>query len=105
MYIANKLVARCLAIATCMVLWSVAVTSSQAKTPDGKPPAVESVCDGLSGSLWGLCVAYCEAMDCTDPNQHASDKACDRVFANYMKKSESEFPPCFMLDDDDDGGR
>ncbi len=39
-----------------------------AQTPDGLPPANEGVCDalhasGVTPSLYGLCVAYCEALD------------------------------------------
>lgn len=67
---------------------------SYAQTADGQTPAVESVCDGLSGALWGLCVSYCEAMDCDYPFPHADDQACDKVLGNYLKKSGSELPPC-----------
>ena len=40
-----------------------------AQTPDGMPPANERICDplksgGVTPSLYGLCVAYCEALDC-----------------------------------------
>lgn len=40
-----------------------------AQTPDGMPPANERICDplksgGVTRSLYGLCVAYCEALDC-----------------------------------------
>jgi hypothetical protein len=32
-------------------------------TPDGSPPAEETVCEdaGLMGAAFGLCVAFCEA--------------------------------------------
>lgn len=36
-------------------------------TPDGETPANEGVCDhllGLTPGLYGLCVAFCEAVDC-----------------------------------------
>ena len=96
MYPTRKFVIRCLAIAAAVIVWLGSAQNSHAKTPDGEPPSVEGECDHLSGSLCGLCIAYCEAMDCMDPNQHASDNACDKIFANYMKKSGSEVPPCFM---------
>jgi hypothetical protein len=70
-----------------------------AKTPDGQTPAEEEVCDEVSNSLFGLCNAYCEAMDCDDSDTHASDAACESVLANYHKKSDGEDPPCL-----DDGG-
>ena len=67
---------------------------SYAQTADGQTPAEEHVCDGNTGALWGLCVAYCEAMDCDYAFPHASDTACDHVLANYLKKSNGVLPPC-----------
>jgi hypothetical protein len=69
--------------------------SVSAKTPDGKTPAEETVCDNESGAAYGLCNAYCEAMDCTDPNQHASDKGCESVKKNFEKKTGRPLP-CLM---------
>jgi hypothetical protein len=66
-----------------------------AQTPDGEPPSVETDCDGLSGALFGLCNAYCEAMDC-DTGSNASDRACERVLANYHRHSGGEDPPCIQ---------
>jgi hypothetical protein len=71
-----------------LVTWSAAL----AKTPDGQPPSVETVCDGLSGAAFGLCNAYCEAMDCDSPNHHASDEACARVKENYEKHTGEPLP-------------
>ena len=70
------------------------------KTPDGKPPSQETVCDMEQGAAFGLCNAYCEAMDCTDPNQHASDTGCEQVKANFFKHTGRTLPcettcPCF----------
>jgi len=76
-----------------LALLAVAVPAL-AKTPDGKPPSEETVCDGLEGALFGLCNAYCEAMDCDSPNHHASDTGCARVLGNYMKHSGGTPPPC-----------
>jgi len=69
---------------------------SQAKTPDGEPPAEEAVCDDLQGVLYGLCVAYCEAMDCGHSDQSASDQACEQVLTNFQKHSPDPdaLPPC-----------
>jgi hypothetical protein len=55
---------------------------SLAQTADGETPAEEPVCDDLNGALYGLCVAYCEAMDCHLGDQFASDRACERVLTN-----------------------
>lgn len=60
-------------------------------TPDGLPPSSEDVCDG--DPAFGLCNAFCEAMDCDSANPNASQKACDRVQANYERQTGSP-PPC-----------
>ena len=67
---------------------------SLAQTADGMTPAEEPVCDDLNGALYGLCVAYCEAMDCHLGDQFASDEACERVLTNYMTHSDGVMPPC-----------
>jgi hypothetical protein len=62
-------------------------------TPDGSPPAEETVCDdaGLTGAAYGLCVAYCEANDCdTCPDS----EACDRLFDAYTKITGEDAFPC-----------
>lgn len=64
-----------------------------AQTPDGEPPAVETVCDGQSGAAFGLCNAYCEAMDCDSAEPQASENACNKVF-NKFEQLTGEVPPC-----------
>jgi hypothetical protein len=60
-----------------------------------QPQTDENVCDGLTGAAYGLCNAYCNAMDCANPNHHASQTACDRVEANFYKISDaSTLPDC-----------
>ena len=46
-------------------------------TPDGLTPAAEDICTkwGFSGSVKGLCNAYCEAMDCDSEDANASSDA------------------------------
>jgi len=78
----------------------IAAAGASAKTPDGVTPSRETVCDLEQGAAYGLCTAYCEAMDCTDPNQHASDQGCESVRKNYEKKTGRMLPclvqcPCF----------
>lgn len=73
-------------------------------TADGLTPAVEDICTkwDFTGKALGLCNAYCEAMDCDDPNPQASAQACDRVLAKIEGAIDgSPFPTC--SDDDDDG--
>lgn len=62
-------------------------------TPDGVPPSGETVCNGLIGAAHGLCTAYCEAMDCDSGSPQASQKACDKVGANFLKIT-GQAPPC-----------
>ena len=66
-------------------------------TPDGCTPAQENVCDIFAnepGPEFGLCNAYCEAMDCDDPTVAAEMRtSCDRVLDNFIKKSGGP-PPC-----------
>jgi len=69
-------------------------TTSHAQTPDGETPAVEDVCEGYAGQAYGLCNAYCEAMDC-DGEPRASEKACARVQANFENKT-GEILPCLL---------
>ncbi|MDH3589936.1 MAG: thrombospondin type 3 repeat-containing protein [Gammaproteobacteria bacterium] len=76
-----------------------------ASTPDGETPAEEQICTdaGLRGAAWGLCNAYCEAMDC-DGEPHASETACNRVLAKFLEKTDAGFlPPCLDPDTDGDG--
>ncbi len=76
------------------LLFSVGLTA-YAQTPDEMTPAEETVCDGLEGAAFGLCNAYCEAMDCdSDEGYNQHPIACDKVFANYEKKTGGEVPPC-----------
>ena len=70
-------------------------TSAFAKTPDGQTPAHETVCDNETGAAYGLCVSYCEAKDCTDPNQRASEQGCESVRENFEKHTGRPLP-CTM---------
>jgi len=61
-------VMRNLTILGILVLALVFAVNALASTPDGMTPAEETVCDqlktdGISKGLYGLCVAYCEAID------------------------------------------
>jgi hypothetical protein len=73
-----------------------------AQTPDEQPPSQETVCDNESGAAYGLCNAYCEAMDCDDPNVRASDAGCEAVRRNFERKTGRPMPcmmtcPCAVL--------
>ena len=53
----------------------------------------QSVCDSEKGRAFGLCNAYCEALDC-DWSLSANEKACNRVKFNYQRLTGNEELPC-----------
>ena len=69
-----------------------ALLPASASTPDGQTPAEETVCDGQIGAAFGLCNAYCEAMDCDSPEPEASPRACERVRDNYIRHTGLPLP-------------
>lgn len=72
-------------------------------TPDLMPPAMETVCDAETGAAYGLCNAYCEAMDCESDAPSASATACDKVrtkfenIAGHNVPCEAAACPCTSL--------
>ena len=80
----------------CLLLTFQSVAVAQ--TPDGETPAEEDVCVGLSGASWGLCNAYCEAMDCDSGSPQASLTACDKVYDKFLQL-EGQLPPCILPPD------
>ncbi len=76
----------------CVMVFLSWTTLAVAKGRGGSP----SVCEGETGRAFGLCNAYCEAMDCDwDPN--ASEKACARVKSNYQRLTGEEELPCEQM--------
>ncbi len=70
---------------------ALALAQARAKTPDGSPPSVETVCSGLSGAAFGLCNAYCEAQDCdTNPGR----PSCEVLRSNFEQITGSSVFPC-----------
>jgi hypothetical protein len=49
---------------------------------------------GLTGSAWGLCHAYCEALDCAGDAPHASERACERIAKNFARRAGGALLPC-----------
>ena len=77
----------------------VCTGAAVAQTPDGLPPALETVCDAETGSAFGWCNSYCEAMDCelandsdplTEPN--ASATACGKVRTKFEQATGRGLP-------------
>lgn len=71
----------------------LALGPALAQTADGSTPAVETVCDSQVGAAFGLCNAYCEAMDCDSLNPQASETACANVFGRFENITGNP-PPC-----------
>lgn len=71
-----------LALCVAGTLMALSVQVS-AKTPDGRTPAEETVCDQYSGALFGLCNAICEAQDL---DQYPKDPTDDVLYGNFEKK-------------------
>jgi hypothetical protein len=78
------------------------------KTPDGKTPAEETVCDPLheaTPGLYGLCVAFCEAHDADLVDPAALTRPDLRILENYDRKRRDGDPPmpCLIQPPEDDG--
>lgn len=80
-----------------LLLASLPLLSNQAwsKTPDGKTPAEELTCVGLSGAAFGLCNAFCEAQDCNIMDPSDWGKSCHELLGNYQEETGVGGPPCF----------
>jgi hypothetical protein len=88
------------ALAGVLMVASAGMATAQFGTPDGIPPALEEVCDMTTGKANGLCVAYCEAMDCDSASPNANAHACENVAANYTRVTGQTLPcirtcPCW----------
>ncbi len=85
---------RMLPFCTLALALAVAALPAAASTPDGETPAEEEVCDIYDGAAFGLCNAYCEAMDCDHPDVHASPAACASVARNFARVTGGDELPC-----------
>ena len=76
---------------------TLALMSATAGTPalaQGMSDDSACVIAGLFGEEFGLCNAYCEAMDCDGANPQASIKACEKVKANFEAIAFDPVLPC-----------
>lgn len=55
--------------------------------------ARDGACAGERGAAFGLCVAYCVALDCDAEHRHAGARACGRLQAAYLRFTGLR-PPC-----------
>lgn len=85
------------ALAGVLIIARAGAAAAQFGTPDGLPPVLEAVCDGTTGKANGLCVAFCEAMDCDSAAPQANAAACNKVAARYTQITGETLPclrPC-----------
>jgi hypothetical protein len=69
------------------LVWTKSVL---AQTHDGQTPAEETVCDVFTGRAFGLCNAYCEAIDC----DVYPGPSCPVIREEFRKKTGLEVMPC-----------
>jgi hypothetical protein len=91
-----------LTLAFSLLLICAGTGTALAKTPDGMPPSLETVCDAETGAAYGLCTAYCEAMDCESAAPHASATACSQVRSKFQNITGRDLPceltcPCTSI--------
>jgi hypothetical protein len=65
-------------------LLTICTGAALAQTPDMLPPSRETICDLETGAAFGLCNAYCEAMDCESASPQASESACSKVQGKFQ---------------------
>jgi len=80
-------------------------TSALPETPEAQWPFLDTVCDDQTGAAFGLCLAYCEAMECDlgndlidDTHPNAPTNACERVRGVYQRIVGEDVPcecPCW----------
>ena len=68
-------------------------SEARASTPDLETPSMETICDVYEGAAFGVCNAYCEAMDCHLDEPRASERACERKRERFITLT-GEAPPC-----------
>ena len=81
-----------LILSLALLLLCTGAGAALAQTPDELPPALETICDMETGAAYGLCNAYCEAMDCDSDNPSASETACSKVKSKFTNITGRALP-------------
>ncbi len=68
------------------VVFIMAMGVAYAETP-------KDLCGGYQDNAWGLCNAYCYAMDC-EGNRNESGRACTQVALNFSLATGGHTMPC-----------
>lgn len=93
----------CTIFLTC-ILFLVAMPAAAAGSKDHNLFSnAPSVCDellepGITGSLYNLCYAYCERLDCDSYEEGAEPPQCDRLLTNYNRQATEFDPPMPCLE-------
>lgn len=91
-----------LTLTFCLLLLTAgaALAQTPAPIPNGSWPFENTVCDDQTGAAYGLCLAYCEAMECDLANDLNSETApnapfrtCNKV-RNVFKRIAGDDMPC-----------
>ena len=82
--------------------------SRESADPLAQPRLVvefQRACDaaGLQRGAFGICNAYCEALDCDGESPRGSERACDRLAHHFDRFSGGVLLPCELPDTDGDG--
>ena len=80
------------ALTLTFALLLICTGAALAQTPDWMTHSEETICDGETGAAFGLCNAYCEAMDCESANAQASPTACTKVRDKFMNITGHDLP-------------
>jgi hypothetical protein len=84
-----------LAVAAAVVLVLPAVASAQEAMSD------KEACGTIEEkAAQGLCMSYCEALNCDDPGKRTNNIACQQVLKNFRFKSGLTWPVCVDKDMD-----
>ncbi len=82
----------------------MAATAALSMVMAGTPALAQGMADdsacvmaGLFGEEFGLCNAYCEAMDCDSVTPQASAKACEKVRAKFEAIEGVPELPCLAV--------
>lgn len=78
-----------------LALFLILATGALAQTPDGETPAEEVTCDAYSGRAFGLCNAYCEAIDC----DMFPGPSCEVLRVVFQSKTGTDLFPCDFRDE------
>jgi|GEM_PF-2338332 len=82
--------------------------SRESADPAARPRLLiefERACEAadLQRGAFGVCNAYCEALDCDGENPRGSERACDRLAHHFDRFSGGDPLPCEFSDIDADG--